>query len=498
MNTTYLTVAIPYVNAEPHLGYAYELVLADIHARARRLDGASTRFLAGTDDYSLKNVVAAEEAGMAVRDFVDGQARRFEGLGDALDLCVDDFIRTSADPRHIPAVHRLWNAAVANGDLYKRQYSGDYCVGCERFYIQAELDGGRCPEHRLPVERVAEENWFFRLSRYERRIEELLASDTIRVSPPSFRAEVLAFVRTGLDDISVSRSSGRARGWGVPVPGDPTQVIYVWFDALANYISALDYGRPPADRYQTWWVGSDERTHVIGKGILRFHAVYWPAFLLAAGEPVPNHIRVHPYLTHAGRKLSKSSGTTVDPTDIVSRYGTDALRWWFCRDVAEINDTDFTTGRLVDRANDDLAGGIGNVVNRIVTLIHRHRSGVVPNHDAAPLDGVAGLPERVRDQIRSFELRAAAHSIVDAVGLLNQNLERTTPWSLAKDPDADDELDRVLSTQIATARLLAEALLPITPGLAQRAAAQLAGDPALPPPEPLIERLADRGFPGRT
>jgi methionyl-tRNA synthetase len=216
-------VAIPYVNAEPHLGYAYELVLADIYARASRFEGAAVRFLGGTDDYSLKNVLAAEAAGVPTPDFVDSNARRFESLRGPLDLSFDDFIRTSADPRHIPAVHRLWNAALENGDLYRQPYQGDYCVGCERFYTRDELDDGLCPEHRQPLEHVTEENWFFRLSRYQYQIEDVIESDTLRISPAPFRNEVLAFVRSGLEDISVSRSNQRARGWGVPVPNDPSQ-----------------------------------------------------------------------------------------------------------------------------------------------------------------------------------------------------------------------------------------------------------------------------------
>lgn len=489
MTTTYVTVAIPYVNAEPHLGYAYELVLADIHARAQRLDGAEVRFLGGTDDYSLKNVLAAEDAGVPVRTFVDGQARRFEALRATLDLSFDDFIRTSADPRHVPAVQKLWNAALENGDLYKKAYEGDYCVGCERFYTPDELDDGRCPEHRRPLERVAEENWFFRLSRYQARLEELIESSAVRISPAPFRNEALAFVRSGLDDISVSRSNERARGWGVPVPNDPSQVIYVWFDALTNYVSALGYGRPGSEHYRTWWTEADDRCHVIGKGILRFHAVYWPAFLLAAGEPLPTHIRVHPYLTLGERKLSKSTGIRVDPTHLASVYGTDVLRWWFCRDVAETADTDFTVERLVSRANEDLAGGVGNVISRIVSLVHRYRDGTPPDPDAAPLAAVADLPARTRRLISSFELRQAAQAIVDAVSALNQHLEATAPWSLAKEPTAAGELDAVLSQQLASARVIADALEPIAPALADRARRQLTADPALPAPEPLIRRL---------
>ncbi|HZB43178.1 MAG TPA: methionine--tRNA ligase, partial [Ilumatobacter sp.] len=388
-----------------------------------------------------------------------------------------------------PAVHHLWNAVLANGDLYKQPYEGDYCVGCERFYAPDEVELGRCPEHLRPVEHVTEENWFFRLSRYQDQLVDLIESDTIHVSPTPFRNEILTFVRSGLEDISVSRSSERARGWGIPVPHDPSQVIYVWFDALTNYISALNYGQPGAEHYRSWWTESDDRTHVIGKGILRFHAVYWPAFLLAAGEPLPTHIRVHPYLTLGQLKLSKSTGTRVDPTHIVSIYGTDVLRWWFCRDVAETADTDFTVERLVKRANEDLAGGIGNITSRIVSLVHRHRNGTPPDPEAAPLDAVADLPARTRLLLRAFELRQAAQAIVDAVSALNQHLEETAPWNLAKDPTAARELDAVLSQQLATARVIVSALDPITPSLAQRARTQLTAAPTLPALKHLIGRL---------
>lgn len=273
MARTYVTVAIPYVNAAPHLGYAYELVQADVFARSRRRVSDEVRFLGGTDDYSLKNVLAAAAAGSSTRAFVDRNAARFEELARTLRISFDDFIRTSADPRHAPAVERLWHACAANGDLYRRTYEGEYCVGCERFYDPSELVHGQCPEHGTPTERVAEENWFFRLSRYQEQVERTIVSGALAVQPEPFRQEVLAFVRGGLEDISVSRSVERARGWGIGVPDDPSQVVYVWFDALANYISALRFGEVESDAYRRWWIESDERIHVVGKGILRFHAV---------------------------------------------------------------------------------------------------------------------------------------------------------------------------------------------------------------------------------
>jgi methionyl-tRNA synthetase len=481
-SSTYVTVAIPYVNAAPHLGYAYELVLADVFARARRAAGGAVRFLGGTDDYSLKNVLAAEAAGVPTREFVDALAERFRALAGPLDLSFDDFIRTSADARHRPAVERLWRAVAARGDLDRRVYEGDYCVGCEAFVAPAEQIGGRCPDHGTPVERVAEDNWFFRLSRYGDALDELISTGRLAVEPAPFRHEVLRFVRDGLADVSVSRSAGRARGWGVPVPGDPGQVVYVWFDALANYVSALGYGDPGSADYRRWWVESDERVHVVGKGIVRFHAVFWPAFLLAAGEPLPTRIQVHPYLTAAGAKLSKSGGAGLDPAAAARDFGTDAVRWWFARDVHPTADTDFTVARLVQRANEDLAGGVGNVVNRVVGLARRHRPDGGPDSGERPVPEAAGLAERVANAAGRFDLRGATRLVVDAVAALNRDLADTEPWRVARDPDRARELDRLLTRHLASAAEIAAAVAPLVPGLAGRLQALLAGEaPAGPP-----------------
>ncbi|HEX6236121.1 MAG TPA: methionine--tRNA ligase [Acidimicrobiales bacterium] len=500
MPTTYVTVAIPYVNAAPHLGYAYELVQADIYARARRLAGDRVRFLGGTDDHSLKNVLAAEAAGVPTRDFVDDHAARFAALAQPLGLSFDDFIRTSADPRHAPAVQRLWRACAERGDLYEHAYQGQYCVGCEQFYGPGELERGRCPEHGSPTERIAERNWFFRLSSYQDHVERLISSGELAVRPRPFAEEVLAFVRRGLDDISVSRSVGRARGWGIRVPGDATQVVSVWFDALTNYLSALGFGDPGSDDHRRWWLDADHRVHVIGKGILRFHAVYWPAFLASAGQPAPTRIQVHPYLTVEGRKLSKSGAHAAGPAEIVGRYGTDPLRWWFARDVGALADTDFSAERLVARADEDLANALGNVVNRIATLVHRTRGGRVPEPSpaagGAPLAAVRGLEQEVADAIADFDLRGATRRIVDAVATLNRDLEATRPWEVARAGDDGDrgrqgELDALLARHVATARRIARAARPIVPDLAARLAHQLGGDGRdLPTPIPAVARLA--------
>jgi methionyl-tRNA synthetase len=484
--TTYLTVAIPYVNARPHLGYAYELVLADIAARARRAAGDEVRLLGGTDDYALKNVLAAEAAGVPTRTFVDRHADAFAALAHPLGVGFDDFIRTSADPRHVPAVQRLWRAVDAGGDLYRRRYEGDYCVGCERFFAQDEAVDGLCPEHRTPTERVAEDNWFYRLSRHQGLLDDAITSGRLEVAPEPFRNELLAFVRAGLDDVSVSRSAARARGWGVPVPGDPGQVIYVWFDALANYVSALGYGEPGSAAYRRWWTGGGERVHVVGKGIARFHAVYWPAFLASAGEPLPTRVQVHPYLTVGGAKVSKSAGPPLDPVDAAARYGTDALRWWFARDVHPTVDTDFTVERLVARADTELAGGLGNVTNRIATLVHRHGAA----DGEAPAAGLGGLATRVAGALAGFDLRGGTGLVVDALAALNRDLEATAPWALARDPTRRGELAAVLGRQVAAARELAAAAAPVVPGLAARLQAQLTPvDGRLPAPAPAVARI---------
>jgi methionyl-tRNA synthetase len=283
-------------------------------------------------------------------------------------------------------VERFWRACAAAGDLYRKHYQGLYCVGCEQFYAPAELRAGRCPEHGTEPQPVAEENWFFRLSRYQHQLHDLISSGQLRIEPAARRKEVLGFIAAGLEDFSISRSTSRARGWGIPVPDDPDQVIYVWWDALGSYLTALDYAHQGED-YQRWWVHSDRRLHLLGKGVLRFHAIYWPAMLLSAGEPLPTDILVHDYLTVDGNKISKSTGAVIDPVALIDRFGTDAVRWWLLREVPRVGDSDFTVDKLTARANRDLANDLGNLVNRVVSMLHRYRDGHPPT---ATADQAAG------------------------------------------------------------------------------------------------------------
>jgi methionyl-tRNA synthetase len=496
----YITTAIPYVNAEPHLGHALELVQADVLARHRRLRGQPVRFLTGTDDHALKNVTAARAAGEAVRGFVDANAARFRGLREPLGLSFDDFISTSADPRHRSGVERLWRQCADRGDFYLRHYRGLYCPGCEQFYAPAELDCGVCAEHRVTPEPVTEQNWFFRLSRYTGDLLDVLHSGRVRVEPATRRNEVLAFVRAGLADFSVSRPAARAGGWGIPVPGDPGQIIYVWWDALANYITALGYGggEPP---YRDWWVSSGERVHVIGKGVTRFHAVYWLALLLSAGQPLPSAIWVHEYLSAGGAKLSKSAGNAVSPYDVVGRFGTDAVRWWLLRDVARHGDTDFTAGRLVRRANSDLANGVGNLQQRTLTLVHRYRQGQLAGPASAVLPGTElggayqGLPQLIDEALARFDFRAATGAICSAVQAGNRLIEAQRPWELARREEQGDRaaatrLDGLLGVLAEACRVLATELQPFIPAGASALSSQFRTHRGrIAPPAPVFARL---------
>jgi methionyl-tRNA synthetase len=497
---TYLTTTIPYVNARPHLGFALELVQADVLARYRRSRGDQVRFQTGTDDNSLKNVLAAEAAGVAVQELVDRNADAFVALREPLGLSVDDVIRTSRDPRHRAGVERFWRACSDAGDLYRRHYQGLYCVGCEQFYTQAELDGGRCAEHGTKPQQVAEENWFFRLSRYADQLRAVIGSGRLRIEPAERRNEVLSFIAGGLADFSISRSTARAHGWGIPVPGDPSQVIYVWWDALGNYITALGYGTGGAD-YQRWWTGSSSRIHLVGKGVLRFHAVYWPAMLLSAGQPLPTDILVHDYLTIGGRKISKSSGVTIDPADLAGRYGTDAVRWWLLREVPRVGDADFTIERLIARTNDELANGLGNLVNRVVSMIHRYRAGYPPQtSDLAPgsqalQEACLRAPEVIGAALADFDFRRATAAVWAIVDAANRFISQVRPWDLAKaersgDTDAAHQLDAVLAALIGAIRTAGDELKPFLPDTADRICRQCATrNGQLPEPRPLLARI---------
>jgi methionyl-tRNA synthetase len=469
----FLTTTIPYVNARPHLGFLLELVQADVLARHHRRRGTPVRLQTGTDDNSLKNVLAADAAGVPTSELVDRNAAAFVALHEPYSLSFDDVIHTSRDPRHRAGVERLWRATAH--DLYRKHYEGLYCVGCEQFYALAELTDGRCPEHDVPPDRVVEDNWFFRLSRYADPLREAITSGRLCIHPVQRRNEVLAFLAGGLEDISISRDIARARGWGIPVPGDPGQVVYVWWDALGNYVTAPG---------EAAWRTADRRIHLLGKGVLRFHAVYWPALLASAGLPLPTDLVVHDYLTVDGRKISKSGPATADPFELAGRFGPDAVRWWLLRDVPRVGDTDFTADRLVARANDELVNGIGNLVHRVTSMVHRYRGGVVP-------DGPAELvfdSREVDDALADFDFRRATGAVWSFVTEANRYTNRTKPWAAAA-----GERDAALATLVAACRTIADEIEPFLPATAarirRRCTPEVTDGVRLPVPDRLFSRL---------
>lgn len=477
----YVTTAIPYVNARPHVGFALEAVLTDALARYHRLAGRDVRFLTGTDENSLKNVQAAEREGIPTQALVDRNARAFRDLGPQLDLSFDDFIRTSVDDRHIAGVRKLWSACDAAGDIYLQSYEGLYCVGCELFYGEEELADGLCPEHRTPPEMVVEDNYFFRLSKYEQPLLELIESDRLHIVPETRKNEVLSFIRGGLKDFSISRSRRRAHDWGVPVPGDPEHVMYVWFDALGNYITALDYA-DEGELYRRYWRENPRRVHVIGKGIIRFHAVYWPAMLLSAGVPLPTSILVHGYVTIGGDKISKSLGNVVDPAEVVSRFGTEALRYYLLREIRATQDGDFTFERFVATHNAHLADQLGNLLSRTAGMVGRYYDGLVPAPGALDerdrrLEALAAaLPARIDAAMEAFAPHEALGAVWELLEAANKYVVEVEPWSLAKartDAATEERLATTMYCLAEVLRIAVQCLVPFLPATSRAAAAQL-------------------------
>jgi len=455
-NKFFITTALDFVNASPHIGHALEKIQTDVLARYHRALGEEVLFLTGTDENSLKNVQAAEKAGIPVKEFVDKNAEIFKDLKKVLNLSFDDFIRTT-EKRHIKGVEKLWLACKK--DIYKKKYKGLYCVGCEEFYTEKELVKGLCPEHKEKPELIEEENYFFKLSKYQNQLKELIEKDKIEIIPETRKNEVISFVNSGLKDICISRSKERAHGWGIPVPGDPSQIIWVWFDALANYITALGYGTDEK-KFNDWWVNHKNKLHVIGKGILRFHAVYWPAILLSADLLWPDKIFIHEYITIDGEKISKSLGNVIDPFELVEKYGTDPVRYFLLREISPFKDGDFNYQRLEERYNSDLAKGLGNLVSRIITLAKK----LNVNSPEAPKNSEVVSFVRVNDDkhkraLAAFKFNDALSFIWEIIGSLDKYIEKKKPWE--DNEDATEIISDSLFALIEITKLL-EPFLPET------------------------------------
>jgi methionyl-tRNA synthetase len=461
MHAVYVTTAIPYVNGRPHVGFALELVQADIIARYHRLLGRKTRLQTGTDENAFKNVLVAQGEGLSPQELVDRNSAVFRTLGQALEISADDFVRTT-EARHERAVAALWQR-LRQGDVYRRQYRGLYCTGCEDFYLERDLVEGRCPDHGIAPTEVAEENFFFRLSAYQDQIEELLESGRLRVRPLQRRNEVLSFVRRGLEDFSISRDARRVQGWGIEVPGHGGQRVYVWIDALVNYLSGPGFGTDEC--WKSWWNEGVRKVHVIGKNVWKFHAVYWPALLLSAGLPLPDELVVHGFLTENGRKISKSQGNGIDPLSCVEEFGADAVRYYLLRGVPPFADGDFSLERLRALYNADLANGLGNLAGRLTALAQRSGYGAFAAASAP-------APPGYHEALEEGEFDQALASLWERVAHLNCRIEEVRPWAL----DAE-AVHRYLDCWLPELHRIGYWLAPFLPKSSQRLRAALAQEP---------------------
>jgi len=479
----YVTCAIDYPNGAPHIGHSLEKVAADVQARYHLLLGDDVAFCMGLDENSQHVVRAAEAAGVTPQQWTDEMDRAFRRAWDDLQISRTTWVRTT-EPRHFRASQELFRRAQANGDIYKATYSGWYCPNDNTFYTDAELVDGHCPLHPTIVpDWVEEENYFFALSTYGDRLRQYIEEHPDFIIPKLRQAEVLALIRQGLRDFSVSRQvRPGAPPWGVPVPGDPSQVLYVWFDALTTYLTAVGF-ESNATMFANYWPAD---AHVIGKDITRFHCLYWPAMLMSAGLALPQSVVVHGFLTLNGQRISKTTGNIIDPTEVAEEFGADAVRYYLMRDVSFASDGDFSVASLIQRYNDDLANDLGNLLNRVVAMISRYRGGAIPKPgEAGPLeDDLRQTGAAARDgamaALAVWDLDDALATLWTFVRRANQYLEERKPWLLARDPAQAAALDTTLYSAAEALRLLATYLWPYMPTACDRIKAQLGLRPVEP------------------
>jgi methionyl-tRNA synthetase len=466
----FVTSSIPYVNAEPHVGTAYEIVACDFIARYRRLRGDAVHFLTGTDEHSLNVARASAERGITPQEWVDQMVPKWLDVWRRLDIAYDDFIRTS-EHRHAERVQAFVQRLHDRGEIYLGTYAGPYCASCEEFKQEKELVDGCCPIHGTPVEWLEEENYFFPLSKFQEPLLRLYEEHPEFVRPDFRRNEVLSFVKGGLNDLSISRSG---TDWGIPLPWDPKHVVYVWVDALLNYATAVGFGTDP-ELFASLWPAD---LHVIGKDIIRFHAVIWPALLMAAGEPVPSTVFAHGWLTVGGEKMSKSRGTGVHPFELLDLFGTDSYRYYFLRQFAFGSDGAYSIESITERHNADLANGLGNLASRVLAMLGSSYDGVVP--EPGSIDAADDLPAVVADAMRRYDelvldvqIQPAIEAVWGIVDRANGYLVEKAPWKLAKDPTTSEELAGVLYAAAEVLRVLAVAISPLMPSASTRLWEQL-------------------------
>lgn len=468
----YITTPIFYPNANLHLGHAYVTTLCDVLARYHRMAGEQTYFLTGSDENTQKIIPAAAADSKTPQEFLDIKVEGFKDLFKKLDISYDQFIRTSDERAHWPGAIALWNKLQEAGDLYKKEYEGLYCVGHEAFITEKDLVDGKCPDHGTVPEHIKEENYFFKLSRYTDAIRGKIESGELAVIPATRKHEILSLLAEGLQDVSFSRPR-HANSVGIPVPGDDSQVMYVWCDALSNYITALGYGRDDA-LYREFWPAD---VHVVGKDILRFHAAIWPGMLLSAGLPLPKAVLVHGMLLSGGKKMSKTLGNIIDPQELLAEYGTDAVRHYLARHISPLEDGEITKESFKDAYNADLANGLGNLASRIMQLAATHAAR--PDFKPEP------IAPAYTEAMERFEVNKAAEYIWQEIARVDQDIARTEPFKLVKtDPEAGRALIGEMVVELARINRM---LQPILPQTAQKIAEAIAANRK---PENLFPRKA--------
>ncbi len=475
--TFYLTTPIYYVNDLPHIGHIYTTVVADTIARYKRMRGFDVRFLTGTDEHGQKMERSARQRGVPPKELADLVVRRYDELWKHLEITNDDFIRTT-EPRHHAGVHAVIERMQARGDVYKGSYEGWYCAGCEAFYPETQLVDGKCPDQGHPVEWLQESSYFFRLSAYQERLLAFYREHPGFIRPESRYNEVVRFVEMGLKDLSISRASIK---WGIPWPGDPDHTVYVWLDALSNYVSALGFGSPDTALYDRYWPAA---LHLVGKDILRFHCVYWPAFLMAAGLPLPKQVFGHGWWLRDERKMSKSLGNVVRPDYLLDRFGPDALRYFLLRDMTFGLDASFSDEGFLGRYNADLANGLGNASSRVLAMARRYLAGRTPAEVCgestlrAKAEEVVG---RWRGAMDAFEFQRALEAVWELLSAVDGYVNEKAPWAVAKAEGATSpRLQRILYNCMEALRLAAVMVSPVMPATANRLLAQLGvADPGL-------------------
>ena len=470
----YISTAIAYTSAKPHIGNTYEIVLGDAIARYKRLKGFDVYFQTGTDEHGEKIELKAKEAGITPKEYVDNIASQIKDIWDIMNTSYDRFVRTT-DPKHEREVQKIFKKMYDKGDIYLGKYEGLYCTPCESFFTESQLVDGKCPDCGREVHKASEEAYFFKLSKYQDRLVEYYNTHPDFIKPDSRKNEMINnFIKPGLQDLCVSRTSFT---WGIPVDFDPKHVIYVWLDALTNYITNIGYDVDnPSDEFKKYWPAD---LHLIGKDIVRFHSIYWPCFLMSLDIPLPKQIFGHPWLLFGNDKMSKSKGNILYADDLVKEYGVDAVRYYALHEIPYANDGNLTNELLVERINSDLANVLGNLVNRTVAMGNKYFEGKVINSsvsddvDNVLISMINELDKRVEVKMDTLEVGAALDEIFDLLRRSNKYIDETMPWVLAKDPNNSDRLQTVLYNLLESIRVSANLIRPFLPETADKILAQI-------------------------